>query len=327
MSQTSDRGRAHRRRPRRAGADARVRNHAVQAIRGPQAWLKGAGIEQHYFSTRQTWPMRTGCIAQPPGRSSACCWRANMVALIVFQMLRGGAGYDSLYGWVGNLAMLVPTAACFACAWRGGPRRAPAIWLGLAMLSQTAGNVIVSAWLQFQTDPPVPSPSDFAYFGFYVCVTAAIVCLVRRDHGSFPRALWLDGALGAAGAATALAAALSPVLSATQGDFATVLVGSTYTAADLLAGRADRRPARRPRPARRIDVAVDRRRARPLLRGRRRVRPAASTPAPTRWGPRCTSGGRPESRASPSRSGGRPGRARSRPAAPRRCWSCRCSPR
>ena len=94
--------------------------------------------------------------------------------------------------------------------------------------------MIVSAWLQFQTDPPVPSPSDFAYFGFYVCVTAAIVCLVRRDHGSFPRALWLDGALGAAGAATALAAALSPVLSATQGDFATVLVGSTYTAADLL---------------------------------------------------------------------------------------------
>ena len=94
--------------------------------------------------------------------------------------------------------------------------------------------MIVSAWLQFQTDPPVPSPSDFAYVGFYVCVTAAIVCLVRRDHGSFPRALWLDAALGAAGAATALAAALSPVLSATQGDFATVLVGSTYTAADLL---------------------------------------------------------------------------------------------
>ena len=51
---------------------------------------------------------------------------ANMVCLIVFQVLHGGAGYDSLYGWVGNLAMVVPTAACFACAWRGGragPRR------------------------------------------------------------------------------------------------------------------------------------------------------------------------------------------------------------
>ena len=130
--------------------------------------------------------------------------------------------------------MLIPTAACFACAWLSGPRRAPAIWLGFALLSQTAGNLLVSTWLQFHTDPPVPSPADLAYFGFYVCLTAAIVCLVRRDHGSFPRTLWLDGALGAAGAATVLAAVLSPVLAATQGDPATVLVGATYTTADLL---------------------------------------------------------------------------------------------
>jgi len=81
------------------------------------------------------------------------------------------------------------------------------------MLSQTAGNVLVSTWLQFEASPPVPAPSDFAYFGFYVCMGAAIVCLVPRDSGAFPRALWLDGALGAAGAATGLAAALSPVLS------------------------------------------------------------------------------------------------------------------
>jgi len=158
----------------------------------------------------------------------------NMVALIVFQVSRGGASYDSLYGWVGNLAMVVPTVACFVCAWVNRARRAPAIWLGLGMLSQTAGNVIFSTWTQYQADPPVPSPGDIAYFGFYVCVAAAIVCLVPRDQGAFPRALWLDGALGAAGAATALAAVLSPVLSATQGDLATVLVGATYTSADLL---------------------------------------------------------------------------------------------
>ena len=166
--------------------------------------------------------------------AAAALLAANMVGLIAFQILRGGAPYDAVYGWVGNFAMLVPTVACFACAWLGGPRRAPAIWLGLALLSQTAGNVVVSTWVQFQTDPPVPSPSDLFYFGFYGCVAAAIVCLVPRDQGSFPRALWLDGALGAAGAATALAAALSPVLAATQGDLATVLVGATYTSADLL---------------------------------------------------------------------------------------------
>ena len=94
----------------------------------------------------------------------------------------------------------------------GGPHRAAALWLGCALLSQVAGNGIYVTWTQFQADPPVPNPADFAYLGFYVCVAAAVVCLVRRDVGSFARALWLDGALGAAGAATALAAAMSPVL-------------------------------------------------------------------------------------------------------------------
>ena len=50
----------------------------------------------------------------------------------------------------------------------------------------------------------------------------------------FPRALWLDGALGAAGAATALAAVLSPVLSSPKGELDAVLVGAAYTTADLL---------------------------------------------------------------------------------------------
>jgi diguanylate cyclase (GGDEF)-like protein len=130
--------------------------------------------------------------------------------------------------------MLIPTLACFARAALGGPSKAAAIWLGLAMLSQTAGNIIYSTWTQFQLHPPVPSPADVAYLGFYVSVVAAIVCLVRRDQGAFPRALWLDGALGAAGAATALATVLSPVLSSAQGELDAVLVGAAYTTADLL---------------------------------------------------------------------------------------------
>jgi diguanylate cyclase len=168
------------------------------------------------------------------GTAVAAVLIGNVLLIAVFQVLRAGAPYNLTFGLIANLAMLVPTVACFARAAVGGPRRAPAIWLGLAMLSQTAGNIIVSTWGQFQADPPVPAPSDFAYLGFYVSVTAAVVCLVRRDHGAFPRALWLDGALGAAGAATALAAVLSPVLSSPQGDLDAVVVGSAYTAADLL---------------------------------------------------------------------------------------------
>ena len=56
---------------------------------------------------------------------------ANMAMLVVFQVVRGGAGYDSLYGWVGNFTMLVPTVTCFALAWvggRAGPRRSGSGW-------------------------------------------------------------------------------------------------------------------------------------------------------------------------------------------------------
>ena len=94
--------------------------------------------------------------------------------------------------------------------------------------------MIYSAWTQHQAHPPVPSPSDIAYLGFYVSVAAAVVWLARRDTGSFPRALWLDGAIGAAGAAAALAAGLSLLRSGAQGDSAAVIVGAAYTVADLL---------------------------------------------------------------------------------------------
>ena len=82
--------------------------------------------------------------------------------------------------------------------------------------------------------PPVPSPSDIAYLGFYVSVAAAVVWLARRDTGSFPRALWLDGAIGAAGAAAALETGLSFLHSGDRGDSAAVIVGGAYTVADLL---------------------------------------------------------------------------------------------
>ncbi len=136
--------------------------------------------------------------------------------------------------WLVNLVMIGPTTACFAHAVPRGPRRAAAVWLGFGMLSWTAGNAIYLQWTQFQADPPVPSPADLCYLGFYACVLGAVVCLVRRDKGATTRSLWLDGAIGAAGGATALAAVLSPVLSGLNGDLGEVLVGASYPVADLL---------------------------------------------------------------------------------------------
>ena len=158
----------------------------------------------------------------------------NLLALVGFPVLSGARFDKPVFIAIGNLALLVPTVACFGHALRRRSRRGPAIWLGVAMVSQAAGNVIYSVWTQYQIHPPVPAPSDIAYFGFYVSVTAAVVWLARREHGSFPRAVWLDGAIGAAGAATALAAGLSLLHSGPQGGSAAVLVGGAYTVGDLL---------------------------------------------------------------------------------------------
>jgi hypothetical protein len=158
----------------------------------------------------------------------------NLVALVWLPVLLGVRFDKPVFLVIGNLALLVPTLACFGYAFRRRSRRGPAIWLGFAILSQAAGNVIYSTWTQYQAHPPVPAPSDIAYFGFYVSAAAAVVWLARREHGSFPRAVWLDGAIGAAGAATALAAGLSLLNSGRQGSSAAVLVGGAYTVGDLV---------------------------------------------------------------------------------------------
>jgi diguanylate cyclase (GGDEF)-like protein len=160
---------------------------------------------------------------------------ANLALCVAILIARAGATYSVLWdGVITNLVMVIPIAACFACALRGGPRRTAALWLGTGMICWAAGNVIFVGWTQFQAHPSVPSPADFAYLGFYVCVVAAMVNLARGDVGVVPRALWLDGALGAAGAATVLAAALNSVLVRPDGDLGQVIVGAGYTVADLV---------------------------------------------------------------------------------------------
>ena len=101
------------------------------------------------------------------------------------------------------------------------------------MLLWSAGNVIYIRWTQFQADPPVPSPADLCYLVFYAFVSAPWCrwCATSRARG---KALWLDGALGAAGGATALAAVISPVLSDLKGELGVVVVGASFAVADLL---------------------------------------------------------------------------------------------
>ncbi|MEA2168355.1 MAG: diguanylate cyclase [Solirubrobacteraceae bacterium] len=130
--------------------------------------------------------------------------------------------------------MIVPVLACFGRALLGGPRRAGAAWLGVAMVAYGIGNLIYVGWTQFDPNPPVPSLADVAYLAFYPAAGAAVFCLLSRDGGSASAGrLWLDGALGAAGAATVLAMVLSPAL-VSSGKAGAVVVGAGFAVGDLL---------------------------------------------------------------------------------------------
>ena len=160
---------------------------------------------------------------------------ANAVIFGVLLAVRAGADYSRFWeGTIGNLVMVAPVVACFALGNRPGPRRVAALWLAAGMLCWTAGNVIFVWSTQFQAHPPVPSPADIAYFGFYLCVAAAMVSLARTDIGSFSRVLWLDGALGAAGAATGMAVLLRSSFSGVGGSAGAVVVSVGYPIADVL---------------------------------------------------------------------------------------------
>ncbi len=160
---------------------------------------------------------------------------ANLVVFGALLLIRAGEEYSRLWdGCIALLLMATPVLACFARARHPGPRRRAALWLGAGMLFWTAGNVIFVWWTQSQAAPPIPSPADISYFGFYVCVAAALASLARRDLGSFSRVPWLDGALGAAGAATALAVVLRSAFSSLGGSPGAVVVSLGYPLADVL---------------------------------------------------------------------------------------------
>ncbi len=169
-------------------------------------------------------------------KATGVCLMLGFVAVFEASLLlRPEPVYSPLWdGVISNIALLLPALACFTRAILGGPRRIAAAWLGVGMLSFAVGNVIFVWSTALQADPPVPSPADIAFLGIYPAAAAALVCLVRREGRSLSKSLWLDGALGSAGAATLLALVLNPVLSGIEGNLAEVLVGAAFPVADLL---------------------------------------------------------------------------------------------
>ena len=121
-------------------------------------------------------------------------------------------------GWLGILTQLVPAACCWLAVRGAGRQRTEVVLAALAVTAFALGNLYYVLAVALGVTLPYPSPADVGYLAFYPLMLAALATRVRRDLHGRVSSLWLDGALGALGAASVLAVVLHPVLQTALGD-------------------------------------------------------------------------------------------------------------
>jgi len=150
-----------------------------------------------------------------------------------------GRGHDGL-GWffndfVQNGLLLAGLSVCVLGAVSRSSARAPWVALAIGLGSWALGNVVWSAWVGHLAQTPYPSLSDGLWLGFYPCMYAALVLLVREQVTRFRASMWLDGLIGALAMAALAIGLLWPSLEqAGEGEPLIVLVNFAYPVADIL---------------------------------------------------------------------------------------------
>ncbi len=170
------------------------------------------------------------------GATAVCAgaWLA-FFAHAVFGLASPGA--DTFFDSILYCALIgVAGASCLLRAALHREERAAWAILGAGLLLWTAGEVYWSVALSELDAPPIPSPADVGYLGFYPAAYTALVLLVRSRMPGFRRALWLDGLIAAlAVAAVAAAVAFEPIVDASvEGDALAVATNLAYPVGDLV---------------------------------------------------------------------------------------------
>jgi diguanylate cyclase (GGDEF)-like protein len=135
--------------------------------------------------------------------------------------------------WLYEGVELIGALGCLARAAFVRAERAAWLFIGLALLATTCGDILYDFW--FGGSPPFPSAADVGYLAFYPLIYVGIVLLLRRRVSTFSTSLWLDG-LVAAAAAGALAASVlvEVVVNSTQGSRLVVLTNMAYPLGDIV---------------------------------------------------------------------------------------------
>ena len=135
--------------------------------------------------------------------------------------------YDAL---VVGAALLCGLRAC-------GRRRDRLAWtlMAIALAFWAVGELYYDIVLAGYAVVPIPSISDIFWLAFYPPAYASLVLLVRARVPWMSATLWLDGLIGALGAASLSAAVIfDTVLHHTHGRFGVVATGLAYPVGDLV---------------------------------------------------------------------------------------------
>lgn len=176
--------------------------------------------------------------ARPLSRADLTSWRvtlpfglaaAGTVFYLVWVLLGQGAGTAVLAHWIYCGAIAMASVACFARATLAREVRGAWAAFGLGLASWAAGTVYYFDAFDALKTMPYPSWADAGYLAAMPCFFVGVASLIKHRIGHFTASSWLDGAIGALGAAALGTALIAPALvDLTHGDPATVLTNLAY---------------------------------------------------------------------------------------------------
>jgi len=155
-----------------------------------------------------------------------------LASLIIRQ---GDENWTWFDGWAVCGAEILASVLCLGRAVFWPRRRFVALALGIATLSWSIGDVVLTIESLGNASPPSPSLADLFYLGFYPFAYIAILLFIADGTQKLPRSTWLDGAIAGLGAAAACAAfAFQAIVSSTGETIPATMANLAYPIGDVL---------------------------------------------------------------------------------------------
>ena len=124
-----------------------------------------------------------------------------MVGYWISVIARGGQYSEAIDGWAVAGVELLTCAMCILCGFLRPSVRPIAFCLGAALTCWALGDMILAAESIGGRTPSLPSFADLFYLSFYPLAYVAVFLFVKGQLKEVSGLGWLDGAIGALGAA------------------------------------------------------------------------------------------------------------------------------